>query len=116
MSPVRQHILAGLALGVSGGIMFFILAGAFYAMSKIIEGGDYDFKDVMVAFMGIFFAAMGAGQAASMMGDASKATVAAHDAFELLDRQSLINGMHSLGPTPTDTSRDGFQPGKITFK
>merc|ERR1719460_3407903 len=94
--------------------MFFIIGGAFYFMADLIKGGEEDFKNVMYAFMGIVFAAAGAGQAAGMMGDASKATVAAHDAFKLLDRESAINGMYSLGQTPTNADHFGF--GCIQFK
>merc|ERR1719282_241941 len=57
--------------------------------------------------MSIFFAAAGAGQAAAMMGDLSKATVAAHDAFELLDRPSQINGMSDEGTIPPQTIKAG---------
>lgn len=116
-TPVMKHVFAGFALGVSGGVMFFIMAGAFLFMADLLKKGDTDWKDAMVAFMSIFFAAMGAGQAASMMGDASKATVAAHDAFKLLDRQSLINGMKNLGPIPTEgSSKEAFKPGCIEFR
>jgi ATP-binding cassette subfamily B (MDR/TAP) protein 1 len=120
-TPIYKHMLAGLALGVSGGVMFFIMAGAFYIMAELMKSGDADAKGLMWAFMGIFFAAMGAGQAASMMGDASKATVAAHDAFKLLDRVSAINGMKDLGPTPTEVevakdNNRNFAPGRIKFK
>jgi ATP-binding cassette subfamily B (MDR/TAP) protein 1 len=107
-----RHMIAGLALGVSGGVMFFIMAGAFFYMSYLLKEGTADFRDLLVAFMCVFFAAMGAGQAAGMMGDASKATVAAHDAFQLLDRVSKINGLKNLGLTPgTDVL-----PGNIEFR
>merc|ERR1719265_102384 len=95
-----RHVLAGMAFGVSQGTMFFIMAAAFYIMGLLIKSGDNSFREVMISFMGIFFAAAGAGQAASMMGDATKATIACHDAFELLDRESDINGMRNLGLTP----------------
>eukprot|EP00435_Cladocopium_sp_Y103_P060749 s354_g22.t1 len=68
----RRNWLAGLGFGVSSGIMFFIMAGGFYIASLLIKDGTSDFKSVMMAFMGIFYAGMGAGQAAVMMGDATK--------------------------------------------
>lgn len=39
----------------------------------LIRDGTADFKGVMMAFMGIFYAGMGAGQAAVIMGDTAKA-------------------------------------------
>jgi ABC-type multidrug transport system fused ATPase/permease subunit len=51
----------------------------------------------MQAFMGILYAGMGAGMASTLTGDLSKAKVAAHDLFELLDRESLINGLDNTG-------------------
>merc|ERR1719386_403583 len=111
-TPWSKHILAGLAFGVSGGVMFFIMGGAFYFMADFLKEGTANFKDLMIAFMCVFFAAMGAGQAASMMGDASKATVAAHDAFKLLDRESAINGLKDTNATP----EGDIKPGNIEFK
>eukprot|EP00438_Fugacium_kawagutii_P035094 Skav226924 [mRNA] locus=scaffold3728:95013:98921:- [translate_table: standard] len=57
----------------SSGIMFFIMAGGFYLAAMLIQDGVADFEGVMMAFMGIFYAGAGAGQAAIMVGDASKA-------------------------------------------
>ncbi|CAL1142099.1 unnamed protein product [Cladocopium goreaui] len=96
----RRNWLAGLGFGVSSGIMFFIMAGGFYIASLLIKDGTSDFKSVMMAFMGIFYAGMGAGQAAVMMGDATKAKVACHDMFKLIDRESLIEGLAPKGSAP----------------
>jgi ABC-type multidrug transport system fused ATPase/permease subunit len=83
MTPNSTLALGGFAFGFANSIVFFIMAIAFYVMSLFLEDGTGDFRDLMIAFMSVIFAAMGAGQCASMMGDASKATVAAHDAFQL---------------------------------
>ena len=49
------------------------MAAGFYVASVLIRDGTADFKGVMMAFMGIFYAGMGAGQAAIIMGDTAKA-------------------------------------------
>jgi ATP-binding cassette subfamily B (MDR/TAP) protein 1 len=106
------HGVAGFALGLSGGIQFFIIAIAVWVMAILVREGESNPRDVMISFMCVLFAAMGAGQCAGMMGDAAKATVAAHDAFKLLDRKSAINGMKELGPEPPAT----LQAGCIEFR
>ena len=93
----KRNFLSGLGFGVASGVMFFIMAGGFYVASLLIRDGVADFLDVMMAFMGIFYAGMGAGQAAIMIGDAAKAKVACHDMFQLLDRESLIEGLEPKG-------------------
>eukprot|EP00434_Breviolum_minutum_P013893 symbB.v1.2.012251.t1/scaffold843.1/size158467/2 len=96
----KRNILAGIGFGVASGVMFFIMAGGFYVASILIQEGIADFKGVMMAFMGIFYAGMGAGQAAVMMGDATKAKVACHDMFKLMDRESQIEGLEPKGDSP----------------
>mmetsp|Transcript_59499 Transcript_59499/g.139248 ORF Transcript_59499/g.139248 Transcript_59499/m.139248 type:complete len:1290 (-) Transcript_59499:79-3948(-) len=107
----KRNILAGLGFGVANGIMFFIMAGGFYVASFLIQEGVADFKGVMMAFMGIFYAGMGAGQAAVMVGDATKAKVACHDMFKLMDRQSAIDGLEPVGDTPKT-----LEAGQIEFQ
>ena len=107
----KRNILAGMGFGVANGIMFFILAGGFYIASFLIKEGVADFQGVMMAFMGIFYAGMGAGQAAVMVGDATKAKVACHDMFKLMDRVSAIDGLEPVGDTPKS-----LLAGKIEFQ
>ena len=107
----KRNILAGIGFGVASGVMFFIMAGGFYVASILIQEGIADFKGVMMAFMGIFYAGMGAGQAAVMMGDATKAKVACHDMFKLMDRESQIEGLEPKGDSPAK-----LDAGIIEFK
>jgi len=107
----KRNILAGMGFGVANGIMFYIMAAGFYIAAILIREEVANFKDVMMAFMGIFFAGMGAGQAAVMIGDASKATVACHDMFKLMDRVSAIDGLEPKGDAPKE-----LQAGKIEFQ
>mmetsp|Transcript_37903 Transcript_37903/g.84730 ORF Transcript_37903/g.84730 Transcript_37903/m.84730 type:complete len:699 (-) Transcript_37903:43-2139(-) len=108
---VKRSIQAGIGFGVANGIMFFVMAGGFYVASILIKEGIAQFDEVMMAFMGIFYAGMGAGQAAVMAGDATKAKVACHDMFKLMDRQSLIDGLEPTGENPK-----GLKAGQIEFQ
>mmetsp|Transcript_7569 Transcript_7569/g.16469 ORF Transcript_7569/g.16469 Transcript_7569/m.16469 type:complete len:1107 (+) Transcript_7569:1-3321(+) len=96
-TPLIKVFLSGTAFGLSNGVQFWIMAGGFYYAGTLVDGGVADFMDVTAAFMGIFYAAMGAGMAAGLLPDAVKATVAAHDMFLLLDRKSLINAEAATG-------------------
>ncbi|OLQ10644.1 Multidrug resistance protein 1 [Symbiodinium microadriaticum] len=96
-----RNFLAGLGFGVASGVMFFVIAGGFYYASVLRREGVASFNDTMMAFMGIFYAGLGAGQAAVFMGDAAKAKVACHDMFKLLDRVSKIDGLEPKGEIPS---------------
>ncbi|CAE7643961.1 ABCB5 [Symbiodinium sp. CCMP2592] len=93
----RRNLLGGLAFGLSSSIVFFVMAGGFYFMGYLIKEGRATFESGQQAFMGILYASMGAGMASAMTGDLAKAKVAAHDMFEIIDRQSLIDGLEPAG-------------------
>jgi len=95
----RRHVLGGLAFGFSSSIVFFVMAGGFYFMGFLIKEGRATFESGQQAFMGILYASMGAGMASALTGDLAKAKVAAHDMFEIIDHQSLINGLEPEGQT-----------------
>jgi len=59
----------------------------------------------------VLYAAMGAGMAFSLTGDAARAKVACHDLFQYLDRKSLIDG---LEPQSSNTDAQGV--GHFEFK
>merc|ERR1719188_1281275 len=69
-------------------------------MAHLIENGDTTFQDGFGSFMGILMAGIMAGMARAFTGDTNKATVACHDMFLLLDRESKINGLEPTGTTP----------------
>lgn len=87
-----RAIMAGFCFGLSSSMSFYVMAGGFFYGSELIKSGDANFEEVMTAFMGIMYGSMGAGQAALMIGDATKAKVACYEVFRLLDRTSKING------------------------
>ena len=69
----RRNFLAGLGFGIASGVMFFVIAGGFYYASVLRREGVATFSDTMMAFMGVFYAGLGAGQSAVFIGDAAKA-------------------------------------------
>ncbi|CAJ1336106.1 unnamed protein product [Effrenium voratum] len=107
----RRNFLAGLGFGIASGVMFFVIAGGFYYASVLRREGVATFSDTMMAFMGVFYAGLGAGQSAVFIGDAAKAKVACHDMFKLLDRVSKIDGMEPKGEVPT-----ALEAGAIEFE
>jgi len=76
--------------------------------------GNATFDGGMKAFMGLMYAAMGAGMASAMSGDIGKAKVAAHGMFQLLDRKSLIDGLEPTGKEPERA--EDFEAGFIEFE
>lgn len=107
---VKRHILGGVGFGFSNGVLFLILAGGFYFAAWLVKTSRADFQGVMTAFMGIFYAGMGAGRAAAMMGDFTKAKVACSEMFKLLDRASKIEGLEPKGTVPSE-----INAGRIEF-
>lgn len=93
----RRHLLNGLVFGFSSALAFWIMAGGFYFMGVLIDAGRATFETGQQAFMGILYAGMGAGMASALTGDLAKAKVAAHDMFEILDRETRINGLEPTG-------------------
>lgn len=108
----KKHLLGGFVFGLTDSLQYFVMAAGFWWMAFIIDKKWNDFSESMSAFMGLMFAAMGAGMAASMTGDMAKAKVAAHDLFKLLDREPLIDGLEPSGASPAADD----QIGRIEFE
>eukprot|EP00931_Biecheleriopsis_adriatica_P061611 TRINITY_DN3704_c0_g1_i7.p1 TRINITY_DN3704_c0_g1~~TRINITY_DN3704_c0_g1_i7.p1 ORF type:complete len:1293 (-),score=288.25 TRINITY_DN3704_c0_g1_i7:505-4383(-) len=108
----KKNVIAGISFGLANAIVFWICAAGFWFMGFLIKEGRTTFDDGQRAFMGILYAAMGAGMASALTGDLAKAKVAAHDMFEIIDRQTLINGLEPSGLLPEQTS----QVGRIEFQ
>ncbi|CAE7377852.1 ABCB11 [Symbiodinium natans] len=94
---LRKHLINGLVFGFSTAITFWIMAGGFYFMGVLIEAGRATFETGQQAFMGILYAGLGAGMASALTGDLAKAKVAAHDMFQIIDKETRINGLEPTG-------------------
>lgn len=112
---VCMSIGAGFAFGLGLAAPMGVMAGGFRYSEYLVEEGLADFKGVMYAFMGIMYAAMGAGQAAAMAGDAAKAKLACHDMFQLIDRETQIDGLDPKGTLPIWNDKAGAA-GDIEFQ
>jgi ABC-type multidrug transport system fused ATPase/permease subunit len=94
---LKKHLTEGFVFGLANAIVFWVCAGGFWFMGYLISENLTTFDDGMRSFMGILYAGMGAGMAFTLTGDLSKAKVAAHDLFKLLDEPSKINGLENAG-------------------
>lgn len=103
--------LGGCAQGVAMSVHFFVMAGGFWYASVLVDNGNASFAGVMQAFLGVLYAGMGAGQALADLGNVTKAKVACHDMFALMDRKSLVNGLEPVGDMPMSNT----DVGRITF-
>jgi hypothetical protein len=50
--------LSGFVFGLSQGLIFFAYGAAFYAGSRFIANGDYDFLKMNTVLMAVIFSAM----------------------------------------------------------
>ena len=108
---LKKHLLNGLVFGFVSAIAFWVMAGGFYFMGVLIDAGRATFETGQQAFMGILYAGLGAGMASALTGDLAKAKVAAHDMFEILDRETRINGLE-----PTGECLRAVQVGRLEFR
>jgi len=85
-------------------------------MGYLIREDRTDFEAGQRAFMGVLYAALGAGMAFSLTGDAAKAKVACHDLFEYLERKSQIDGLEPQSSNTTaQVGRFEFQDVKFFY-
>ncbi|CAE8591670.1 unnamed protein product [Polarella glacialis] len=110
----KRAILGGCFFGFAAGIRFFVMSGGFYYGAVLINEGQTTFEAMLVAFMGVIFAGVGAGRCATMLGDGAKAKLAAHGIFSLIDRQSAIDGLEPSGSIPVLPTR--YDAGRIEFE
>jgi ABC-type bacteriocin/lantibiotic exporter with double-glycine peptidase domain len=59
---IRASLYSGLNFGLSQGLVFFTYGAGFYAGSRFVYNGDYNFLQMNTVMMSIIFTAMGAGQ------------------------------------------------------
>jgi len=111
-----KSLISGVAFGFSLSAPCFVITFGFWYSDKLVRDGDADFKGVMMAFLGIIYAAMGAGQATASLGDMKKAKEAAKGMFAMLDRRSMIDGLDPTGTVPAwgETKRE--EAGHITYQ
>jgi len=111
-----KALISGMAFGFSLSAPCFVITFGFWYSDKLVRDGDADFKGVMMAFLGIIYAAMGAGQATASMGDMKKAKEAAKGMFAMLDRKTLIDGLDPKGQVPKWGATSRAEAGHITYQ
>jgi ATP-binding cassette, subfamily B (MDR/TAP), member 1 len=111
----KKELTAGFAFGFANGVIFWVCAAGFWFMGWLIKDGRTDFEKGQRAFMGILYAAMGAGMAFSLSGDLAKAKIAAFEVFQVIDRKSAINGLEATGKSPGITEIGRFEFTNVEF-
>merc|ERR1712048_1365372 len=87
--------------------MMWVMTLAFLLLALLIKHNSTDFQGGMAAMMALMYAGSMAGVAVAITGDMSKAKVASHDMFQLLDTKSNIDGLEPTGRTPDDLAEVG---------
>ncbi|KAF4666753.1 (ABC) transporter [Perkinsus chesapeaki] len=117
---IRASLWAGFWYGVSQGVlMFFSIALGMWYGATLVEDDGLQFHEMIQSLMGVFLAAMAAGQALAFLGDVKEAKAAAHDVFKLLDSESTINPSSNLGRRSSIWGPQGTKSPEaigITFK
>eukprot|EP01105_Mastigella_eilhardi_P006960 TRINITY_DN1844_c0_g1_i3.p1 TRINITY_DN1844_c0_g1~~TRINITY_DN1844_c0_g1_i3.p1 ORF type:complete len:1177 (-),score=251.27 TRINITY_DN1844_c0_g1_i3:9-3503(-) len=109
-SGYRSAFINGAGVGVSQSVMFLLYAVAYLYGGHLVDQGKSDLVGIMKAQMGIVFGAMIFSQLSAMAPDYSKAKLAAHHIFQLLDRVPPIDVYNPNGEQPGETQ------GNISFK
>ena len=88
---IKSDFATAFAMGMSQFITFGFYALTFWYGGKLIDDGELDFYNFMKGLFVLAFAASGAGNATTFMGDQAKAQVAVSRVFWLMDRQPPID-------------------------
>ncbi|KAG5493113.1 hypothetical protein GH5_01849 [Leishmania sp. Ghana 2012 LV757] len=83
---VRKGIIAGGIYGITQFIFYGVYALCFWYGSKLIDKGEAEFKDVMIASMSILFGAQNAGEAGAFATKLADAERSAKRVFSVIDR------------------------------
>jgi len=111
-----KAVLGGVAFGVSIAAPMYVMIVAFWYADKLVRNGDSDFKGIMLSFMGLLYAGIGAGQATTLVPDMKKAREACYAMFQLMDRESLIDGLNPVGEVPAWAETAKAEAGAIEFR
>ena len=105
--------VGGLGFGAAQASMFCTYALLFWYGSKLIEAGEIEFENMMIAIMSLMLGAIGLGQALADLGNQTQGLEAAKRIFDAIDggSSSPIDGLSDEGIIPT-----GRAKGKITLK
>ncbi len=96
-------VVAGLGHGLSQACTFATYALLFWYGSTLIEDGDIEFEDMMVAIMSLMLGGLGLGQALGDLGDQKTGLLAAKRIFDAIDegKNAPIDALSLAGAKPT---------------
>ncbi|KAK9670872.1 hypothetical protein K7432_017328 [Basidiobolus ranarum] len=107
---VRNAFGSSFIFALSQAIVFLVNALGFWYGGKLMASGEYDMQKFFVIFMAIVFGAQSAGNIFSFVPDISKATSAASNIINLLDRKPLIDVSANEGENISSVE------GRVTYK
>nr|ACS87806.1 putative p-glycoprotein [Angomonas deanei] len=83
---VKKGLVAGFIYGITQFIFYGVYALCFWYGGKLIDNGEADFKDVMIAAMSVLMGAQNAGEAGAFATKLADAERAAARVFSVIDR------------------------------
>lgn len=96
---VTKAFRDSIGFALNGAISQFTSALAFYAGTRLIEGGHVSFEDMFVTMMVALITSQSVGRAATFSTSLDKGKIGAMKTFEFLERQTAI-----------DPDKDGYVP------
>jgi ATP-binding cassette subfamily B (MDR/TAP) protein 1 len=98
---MKTASMAGLAFGFGQFVTYAVFALTFWYGGKLMADGTHNFREVMIASMGVLMGAMGAGETGGFAAKAENADQAAKRVFAIVDRTPTID-VCAVGDTNLD--------------
>ena len=104
---IYRSLLAGISFGAANAIIYCTYALLFWYGARLLEDGEIDFVDLLMAILALMFGAIGLGTALADIGDQKVGTEAAIRIFRDIEggEQSSIDGLSISGKIPETTSQ-----------
>lgn len=107
---IRNSAVMGIVYGFTQFTFFGVFALAYWYGGRLIDNGDADFKDVMIASTAVLMGAMGAGEAGGFASKLKDAETGAKRVFNVIDRAPKIDPL-----VEGDKDIDSNRPAEITL-
>lgn len=112
---LKGALVAGVAFGMSQGIIYFAYAAVFSTGGLLVEKGLMEFQNIFLIIFAIILGGLGLGRTISSAPDIGKAKVATANMFRLLDRAPPIDSYSNEGHTPPDDYKAELKFEKLRF-
>ncbi|XP_051129095.1 ABC transporter B family member 9-like isoform X2 [Andrographis paniculata] len=117
--PMKQGVwhgaVRGAGLGFANFVLFCIYAFSFYIGAVLTKRGEANYSEVFKVFFAFQVSSLGIAQSGSLVEDFNKFKQSAASIFDILDRQSLIDGSSNEG-LQQDTLKGDIKFRNISFR